>query len=483
MAVAEKVIAFRDPGDGPSPERKAAVDLATMFADKKFHVHGKPEHLEQVIYRFRAFLDGISLEDPDRPWIIKQLSFLQRLRSHNSTSTSAGTVSANVQDSLPVTSGSAQLTSFRDLTASLPELDPTKPIQQMTTFRKHVDALTSFSHLTDVADIEDGDKYCQQLLSSYPRSQLAPVARLALSNLFYRAFECTNQVEYLNKAVSAARANINPANPLMNRSTFLSLISQLTTRLNLLGRREDLNDLMQLFPIVASYPYWTFPHQDPISCVWPLIARRFGHPSTSTAYDCAISSMQASLTFAPTLDIQHSRLVAINNSFKTLPFDCASYQILTSRLQEAMETLERGRVLLWSEMRGLRTSIDHVRMADPHLADELTAINRDLEILTFSSSPNNDADRGDSEPEGMDPFGHFVVRRQRLLHDREKVISRIQALPGLDTFLKPPSFDTLPPAAIIGPVIIIKPLQVAFRHHHSSPQLSPIPYYYLRRLL
>jgi len=65
---------------------------------------------------------------------------------------------------------------------------------------EHVDALTSFSHLTDVADTEDGVKYCQQLLSSCPRSQLAPVARLALSDLFYRAFECTNQVEYLNKA-------------------------------------------------------------------------------------------------------------------------------------------------------------------------------------------------------------------------------------------------------------------------------------------
>ena len=67
MAVAEKVIAFRDPGDGPSPQREAAVELAIMFADKKFHVHGKPEHLDQAIYRFRAFLDGISLGDPDRP--------------------------------------------------------------------------------------------------------------------------------------------------------------------------------------------------------------------------------------------------------------------------------------------------------------------------------------------------------------------------------------------------------------------------------
>jgi hypothetical protein len=48
-----------------------------------------------------------------------------------------------------------------------------------------------------------------------------------------------------------------------------------------------------------------------------------------------------------------------------------------------------------------------------------------------------------------------MVRQRKLLDDREKLISQIQAVPGLDTFLKPPSFDTLRSASCHGPVIII----------------------------
>ncbi len=60
--------------------------------------------------------------------------------------------------------------------------------------------------------------------------------------------------------------------------------------------------------------------------------------------------------------------------------------------------------------------------------------------------------------EGMVPFGDFgdpVVLRRKLWDDREKLTSQIRALPGLDTFLKPPCFDTLHHAACHGPVIII----------------------------
>jgi CHAT domain-containing protein len=47
------------------------------------------------------------------------------------------------------------------------------------------------------------------------------------------------------------------------------------------------------------------------------------------------------------------------------------------------------------------------------------------------------------------------VRQRKLLDDREMLISQIRAVPGLDTFLKPPSFDTLRSVARHGPVIII----------------------------
>jgi hypothetical protein len=44
-------------------------------------------------------------------------------------------------------------------------------------------------------------------------------------------------------------------------------------------------------------------------------------------------------------------------------------------------------LLLWSEMRGLRTSVNQIRIIDPHLADDkLAAANRHLETLTLTLS-------------------------------------------------------------------------------------------------
>lgn len=90
-------------------------------------------------------------------------------------------------------------------------------------------------------------------------------------------------------------------------------------------------------------------HQLPISCEWAEIARFFRHPSTLTAYERAISFMQSSLTFAPTPDTQSFRLVGMSRSFETLTLDYASYHIHTDGLEQAIESIEKGRALLRSE--------------------------------------------------------------------------------------------------------------------------------------
>jgi hypothetical protein len=79
----------------------------------------------------------------------------------------------------------------------------------------------------------------------------------------------------------------------------------LSLRLHLLNHREDLNEIMQLSPMVANNGQESFNSRSLALDIWVWIAHQFRHPSTSTAYDCAMSSMQASLTFAPTLDVQH----------------------------------------------------------------------------------------------------------------------------------------------------------------------------------
>jgi CHAT domain-containing protein len=474
MAVLEELINIREAGDRPpSPYRKVALKLAAKFAMVQFFTYGRPELLEQAIYRFRTLLDETSLEDPHRAIIVGQLSFLQGKRYPP--------VTRDFQTAQSSTSESDTLLSFHDLATSLPALNLAEPIPTAICMQ-HLQRLNELhlEYFTDIADIENGIKYCRQLLASCPDSQLAPLALLTLFSLFSRAFASTNEIEYLNEAISAAREDINLAHRLIPHfHPYLILISFLSVRLRLFGRREDLDELMQLFPIVSHCEHMAFLNYIPISCQWASIAHEFGHPSTPTAYDRAMSAMQDSLTLSPTLELQHSCLVARSDIFKTLPLDYASYWIHTSRIEQAIEALERGRVLLWSEMRSFRNSIDQIRFAKPDLAEKFAAVSGELEMLAFTLSPNHHVDGGDFDEgnEGMDLFGHLVVRKRKLLGDREKLVSEIQSLPGLDAFLKPPSFETLRSAASHGPVIIINHSRwrsdIVILLHNSPPSLVP----------
>jgi len=467
MAILDKVINFRGPGDTPSPYQKEALEPAVRFSFFRFLTSGKPEHLEEAIYLNRTLLDRLSLEHPARDNIIKFHSRLQGFRFDGIR------VQPRWKTVIPE---STKLPSFRDLTASLPELS-INPLPGAT-FDKHRYALhlSVITRLPDIAAIEDGVNYCKELIASYPDSQPAPYARIALGFLLGRAFECTNEIEYLDRAISASRDSLNTTDSRLFRSNSrMALISALLTRLLLLKREEDLNETIQLLPIAAENT-GEGPARLLYLCQWASVARDFGHSSVSIAYDRAMSSMQACLTLSPTLDIQHTQLVVkMGDSIKSLPFDYASHQIHHGQLEQAIATLERGRSLLWSEMRGLRSSIDQIRSIDPHLADNFTAVSRELETVTLAISPSSNVDGRDSDVEGMDSFGHLVVRQRKLLDDREKLISQIQALPGFDTFLNPPSFDTLRSAARHGPVIIINHSQwrsdIIIVLHNSPPSL------------
>ena len=237
---------------------------------------------------------------------------------------------------------------------------------------------------------------------------------------------------------------------------------------------------MQLFPMAVNDERASASGRFPISCEWARFVHLAGHSSTSAVYDSAMSLMQDILTFAPTLDIQHSRLVAMRDRYENLSLDYASYHVSTGQLQLAIETLEQGRALIWSEMRGLRSnSVDQIRAMDSHLADNFAAVNRDLKMLALTISADNSDDNRDDGTVGMDRFGHLVVRQRKLVDDRNKLISQIHVLPGFETFLKSPSFDNLHSAAARGPVIIINHSRwrsdIIILHHAFPPSLISTP--------
>ena len=158
----------------------------------------------------------------------------------------------------------------------------------------------------------------------------------------------------------------------------------------------------------------------------------------------------------------------------------ASYEVSRGRLPHAIQALECGRALIWSEMRGFRTST-HQLAFPPHLAEEFATVNGELETLTTSVSPQivlND-NNGHAEGERMDKFGCLVVRHRELLAKRGELVSQIQALPGLEGFLKTPPFDTLRSAAICSPVIIVNHSKwrcdILIVLHNTHPSLITTP--------
>jgi len=81
--ILDKILTSHGPGDDPSQYREA-LEVITAFAQAQFGVSGKPEHLEEVIYRLWNWVHWIPLEDPNRPYFICKVCHAAtcRRRSH-----------------------------------------------------------------------------------------------------------------------------------------------------------------------------------------------------------------------------------------------------------------------------------------------------------------------------------------------------------------------------------------------------------------
>ncbi|KAF9063113.1 hypothetical protein BDP27DRAFT_1479879 [Rhodocollybia butyracea] len=184
--------------------------------------------------------------------------------------------------------------------------------------------------------------------------------------------------------------------------------------------------------------------------------------SNLDAYIMGLSLISRSLSMIPMISLQYQHLLSAIGVPEFVS-DGASQAIQLSQLSLAVEIIEQGRGLLWSELRGLRAPMDRLRALDPSLVDELMRLNHRLEILSMQ----NLADRGtglyvqtDSSYQhqlevNRDPFGHSLSEKRHLLHAQSEIIEKIQKIAGFETFLGRKSFDELKYAAKHGPIIVV----------------------------
>ncbi|KAH9020888.1 CHAT domain-containing protein [Lactarius hengduanensis] len=477
----DEIIASSSPGDSRDEFVARVQRFVTGLAFIRSKTHQTPEYSEETIYRARAFLSSPPEEHSFNPLVNYSLEDTEKQRFHYFGSVEG--LRARSSDSL-----------VSRLVDAFGRKDEGDDSEFGRVYKKamHLEDILSWIQNNDVMEIEEVIEDGRSTLASFDRGSSFTFYILGLFGLILsEAFKRTNEIRYLDESMSAFSQVLEYPFAGHIRPGILRLLSWslLTRSVRFRGRRmQDVDEGVELLSQCVNDGHASLPDRFQLACVWASFARGFRHPSTLTAYENAISSMQKALLFAPTLQQQHATLATMPDYSNRMPLDYASYQVNQRQLEEAIETLERGRALLWSEMRHLRTSIDQLLEADPDLGHKFTAVNRDLEVLTTSIPPSHKLSMDDSAADDLravDPFGRLLLKQRKLLEERDKLISQIQILPGFDSFLTSPSFDQLRSVASCGPVIIVNHSKwrsdILILLHHMPPSLIPTPANFYRR--
>jgi hypothetical protein len=477
-SVLDEIITCGVPGDSQDEFVGMAQLFVTALTICRSYSYGTPEYLEEAIYRARSYLDSLSVEE--RPLSHFAFVFLegatkQRLRYFGST------------EALAISSCNSQFSQPRPVESFSEKND-----SGLGRMNKKMECLHSAIRNTDKTKVDEAVEEGRTMLSSLePRGQPAEQLFYSFGTMLFEAFKRTKNIEYLNESITAYRQSLQrPLPPFLRFGSLFQLCVSLSTRARSFPDHsaQDMEDLLKLLPQCINDEQLCLPERFRMACFWALHARRIGHPSVSAAYATAMSLMQDTLLVIPTLQLQHATLAKVPDISYRITLDYSSYQIDLKKLEEAVETLEQGRAILWSEMRDLRLSNDQLLEADPDLGHAFAAVNQDLEELTISIPPNHRLSMGDGvavDLRAVDPFGRLLLKQRRLSKERNKLISQIKALPGFNSFLTSPSFDALRSAASSGPVVIINHSEwrsdiIILLHNTSPSHISTPPEFYHR---
>ena len=452
----DKVIATCSPRDNLTAAEEVAMLHILSLLVSRVNFSPSPENLEDAIHRLRTFLP-YSLKDEDRAQLTNILDAFthKRFKYFGITGNQGGTPLA-FDPSLDIQSKTFFV---------LQQRGETGPQLQDQVFRLgHFVTAIMNSETTDVEAIVEGSRRLIPLQKYDDQWQLSSELAYVFAGILWHAYLRTNRLDYLNEAIATSQDlhKISTAPKLSHFHVGTRLHDSLRARLKLLRRRQDFEELMQLCPELVYDSSGEIFTRFEISCFWAGAARVRRLPSASMAYETAMSLLQETLVFCPTLQTQHLRLAQAFEEGGSFTSNYASYRIENGQVKQAIETLEQGRTLIWSEMRGLRTSADQLRAADPAIAENFSEINQKLESVAMSVA---DGDLGHSEAGTERSIGHLVLTQRALLEKRNALISHIQSLPGFEHFLKSPSFDFLNAAASHGPVIIVNQSQSPFPSH------------------
>ncbi|KAN0085817.1 CHAT domain containing protein [Tylopilus felleus] len=223
-----------------------------------------------------------------------------------------------------------------------------------------------------------------------------------------------------------------------DRSSSLNRLAlDLHTRFRRSRNLKDKEELFNLYAQLALVPQLVFSSDIPVARTWIGVAEQYQHPTLLLAYETALRFLIQHLVTLPSLPQHHVLLKELTSS---LAVDAFSACLRNHAPARAVEFLEQGRSVFWTQLSRLHTPLHAVVESGPEgktLANMFTQLA--LDIRNTLNTP------------GADKHERLWQLNLKL----QQVVTDIRALPGLSCFLLPTLFSDLQCAARGGPVIIV----------------------------
>jgi len=195
-----------------------------------------------------------------------------------------------------------------------------------------------------------------------------------------------------------------------------------------------------------------------IAKTWAAQAEYYGHPTALEAFRYGISLLPLLAVLNADLELRQQRLMggargASNENLRTdgLAIRAAGCAIRAGKLEEAIELLEEGRAVFWTQAMQVRSPMHDLEAEYPDMAEKLRKLGRDLEVGSFGSGNRTNGIRPSvGEEKNLLPAHAEATRLRRLNAEWEETLTAVRNFPKFEDFLRPHRFPVLQSACLEG---------------------------------
>jgi hypothetical protein len=184
------------------------------------------------------------------------------------------------------------------------------------------------------------------------------------------------------------------------------------------------------------------------AATWAYDAHSSNHESSLDAYQAAIELLPC--VGMIDLDLK-SRQQALTSGTKGLARAAAACAIQSSQYDKAVELLEEGRAVFWSQALQLRTPMMDLCEIAPELEGKLRHISLALEQGSLRDASSSLYDT----PQKVISMEKDAADLRRLHDEWLATLEEVRQLDGFQDFLRPRRLSTLQHAAANGPVVVL----------------------------